>query len=139
MRINELAASLLAVITLVGCNWEPPRLNVYPVSGSLLVDGRPADQALVYFHRTDGGQTKPFAKVAADGTFRPGTYTATDGLPAGEYALTVQWPTVKVVEGEERLGPDQLAGRYSDPQKPVATIRVSAGENVIPPLDLKRR
>ncbi len=137
MRIDELVVVAL-LLAVTGCNAEPPRREVFPVSGKLTVDGRPAEQALVYFHPADG-QTSPFAKVMADGTFRPGTYTATDGVPAGEYALTVQWPTVKLVEGEERLGPDQLAGRYSDRKKPVATIIVREGENVIPPLELKRR
>jgi hypothetical protein len=123
-----------------GCgSKEPARHVVFPVTGKLLVDGRPAEQAIVYFHPRNGDATRPFATVTADGSFQPGTYTTTDGVAAGEYVLTVEWPKITVVEGEEQRGPDQLAGRYGNPQHPVATVTVKEGENAIPPLDLKKR
>jgi hypothetical protein len=134
---------LTAIACTVGCGRKQrPRLAVFPVSGQLRVDGRPAGGAEVYFQPRQpiaGLSTTPMAKVDGDGNFAPGTYFAHDGLPAGDYDLLITWPFVRVEAGEELSGPDQLAGRYSNPQYPAAQWTVTEGPNLIPPLDLKSR
>ena len=95
----------------------------------------------MYFHPRGAaaGTFRPFATVQPDGSFQPGTYLATDGIPAGEYAVTVVWPKVAVVEGEEQIGPDQLGERYSSLDKPVQTVTIVEGNNVLKPIELKKR
>jgi hypothetical protein len=118
-------------------------MTVYPVSGKLLVGGRPAERAevslhpLVPFSQPEARSTLPYGLVRGDGSFTIGTYTTDDGAPPGEYALTAVWPKVTLDGGEESLGPDRLGKAFSDPKKPITKITVSEGANVIPPIDLK--
>lgn len=134
---------LLIACACLGCGRkQASRLEVYPVSGRLLVNGQPPAGAEVYFHPRQpipGLATRPLAKVAADGSFEPGTYLEHDGLPAGQYDLTIIWPQVTVVENEEVTGPDWLGGRFADPQHPAAEVTVQDAAVTIPPIDLKTR
>src|SRR5262245_41415792 len=76
-----------------GCGSDG-RKPVFPVSGKVTWDGRPARGATVVFHPvTDNGPdaVRPRGKVNADGSLEVTTYAAKDGAPAGEYKLTVEW------------------------------------------------
>lgn len=135
-----LAGALCATIGAVGCGqMEPVRLPTYQVRGEVLVDGLPAEGALVYFHAADPVdelRSIPMALVQVDGSFQTTTYVAGDGLPRGSYAVTVLWP-LRVVNdlGEVMLGDDRLRARYGNAQTPAAMLEVTAGEN--PPLRLE--
>ena len=89
---NSLAV-LLSVIVAVGCG-ESGRMKVYPVSGRMLVKGKPAVGAQVSFYATDKtliAEDAPFPRaiVEEDGTFRLTSYDPADGAPAGNYSVTV--------------------------------------------------
>ena len=70
-RLRPLAFTLIACMA--GCGHkQAPRLPVFPVSGQLRIDGRPAAGAEVYFQPRQpiaGLTTKPVAKVDAAGDF----------------------------------------------------------------------
>src|SRR5262249_55119177 len=111
-----LRAAVLALLLSASCA-QDHRKPLYPVRGQVFVQGQPARDAFVIFpplHSTDPYPTKAFARVAADGSFRLTTYQTGDGAPAGDYAVTVWWR--KVTKAGEEKGPDQLHGRYRDPQ-----------------------
>jgi hypothetical protein len=140
------ALGLLSVALCCGCGKkEDVRLTLQPAQGKLLVDGKPPVRAMLTFHPdaplvdTQGRALQPTAVIDAEGKFRPSTYTAGDGLPAGKYNVTVEWPKITVDQGEEQMGPDQLGGRYKNPKKPAATItvQIQEGEMDLPPIDLK--
>jgi hypothetical protein len=60
----------------------------------VLFEGRPARGALVVFHPLDDPRpkaVKPRATVGRDGNFDLFTYSASDGAPAGNYAVSVVW------------------------------------------------
>ncbi|MEW4453021.1 hypothetical protein AB1L30_10115 [Bremerella sp. JC817] len=127
-----------------GCGTaEPPRLEVFPVKGTLHVNGKPAAHAELTFHRKEplqdasGRDLFPYAIVQDDGKFAVLTNADGDGAPPGEYAITVVWPKITIEGGEETFGPDMLRGRYRDPGTPVTTIVVTEQDNVIPPINLK--
>src|SRR5262245_38294847 len=119
-RVGSRAAFLgcaLAVGALGGCGGA--RTTVYPVTGQVLVKGKPADGAFLVFHPTGGGHKdtpRPYATADAGGTFRLTTYESGDGAPAGSYRVTVVWrPKPKsTIEAE---GPDRRNGRYGDAAK----------------------
>ena len=142
-RRAAIFASAAWVIACSGCSEKPPLRKsapVYPVSGQVSVDGERAIGAQVTFHRvgeTDPKAIKPFAIVEGDGWFRPSTIDSFDGAPAGDYLVTVTWPTIKVEGGEEIEGPDRLQGRYSTKEHPAAKVTVVAGENEFPAFELK--
>lgn len=125
------------------CGEKPPLRTsppVYPVSGQVSVQGERAIGAHVTFHRVGETNPKaitPFAIVEGDGWFRPTTIGSFDGAPAGEYVVTVTWPTVSIIGGEEVEGPDRLQGRYATKDHPAAKVTVVEGENEFPAFELK--
>lgn len=129
---------IACLVTSVGCGQRAA--PVYPVSGSLLVNGRPATGATLFFHpQADRVSEKrmPFAIVKEDGTFQATTNGPNDGAPEGVYAVTVVWPVRGVSEGEMIEGPDQLQGRFASSANPAANVTVLSGPNEIPAIDLR--
>ncbi|MFO0845021.1 MAG: hypothetical protein U0797_21965, partial [Gemmataceae bacterium] len=114
---------------------------VFPVKGSVLVGGKPAEKAQVIFHPVNDADPKaPRAtgEVAADGSFSLSTYTAGDGVPAGEYAVTVTWPEgSSTIGGDADSGADRLGGRFSNPRTTTLKARVHEAATDLPPFKLK--
>src|SRR3954469_25512993 len=127
-RWNSRTIGPVLVISLVvaaspGC---AKRQAFYPVTGKVLVDGKPADGATVVLHPVnDSGPqaVRPSGRVGPDGTFTVSSYvaetrTTADGAPAGEYYVTVVWlpPNVREYLDKHQGGgelPDKLQGRYA--------------------------
>lgn len=109
-----------AFSVLLGCRKRQRggnRLPCVPARGKVEFRGPKAQEALVIFHpigadvaRSAG---KPFGRIAEDGSFVVNTYETGDGLPAGQYAVTVIW---RIPGPDEEPGRDVLAGtKYSSP------------------------
>lgn len=140
---------LMFVISMncVGCGaTEKPELSVFPVSGSISVDGKPPVGAEIRCRPSTPlkdpakRSIEPFAIVDQDGTFRIGTYSGDDGAPPGEYSLTIVWPVITVEGGEEIRGADRLKGRFENPDQPIAKVTVKADEDTyIPEIVLKTK
>jgi hypothetical protein len=139
------AWALVLVATAVGAGCgraKTDRLKVVPAAGKLLVNGRPAANAEVILHPVDkvGRESvRPFARTEADGSFRLSTYDTHDGAPVGQYHVTVVWPSVVKVDGEDMPGPDMLNGRYLKPEQSGLKITVTETSSQLPPLDLPYR
>jgi hypothetical protein len=127
-----------------GCFWKSDRLPVNRVGGSVLVAGKPAVGAKLFFHPVDAGfnprALRPFGEVAEDGTFELSTYLADDGAPEGDYIVTVYWPAPrKPAKGkfeDESLLPDRLKNVYSNPRTSKLRAHISRGDNHLPPFEL---
>jgi hypothetical protein len=132
----RLAALVVAAWLLAGCT-AGPKPNA--VRGKVTYKGAPVDGASVIFHprgQVGPGVARPAAMTAADGTFvlrAPGD----EGVPPGEYDVTVMWekPPPGGWVGENRQ--DALGGRYSEPGKSGLQATVQSGDNDLPPFDLK--
>ncbi len=111
---------------------------MFPVSGSVFLNGRSAEGARVAFHPSrnpnDHGLC-PQAVVAADGSFRLTTYAAGDGAPPGQYAITLYWPAPGP-DDDVHVRPDQFGGRYADPRTTPLTAIVRDRAVVVDRLDL---
>lgn len=139
-----LLLSLMAVIAVTGCRRaKTPKLDTYPVSGQVMVNGKPAVRAEVRMRPIKPlldplkRSVEPYGFVEEDGMFRVSTYRDKDGAPPGEYAITIVWPTVTVDGGEEVFGPDRLNGRFGNPLSPITMFTVQEASNLIPAFDLK--
>jgi uncharacterized protein (TIGR03000 family) len=109
--------------------------KLYPVHGRVVVDGKPAGGAVVALAPTDAAMTdRPAAVTKEDGSFALATFKDNDGAPAGEYVVTVVWPTK--ADGAARPE-DRLKNRYGDATKSSLRATVKPQDNELPPLELK--
>jgi hypothetical protein len=130
---------LLVLLAVGGCGARKEPL--YPVRGKVIDStGKPAVGALVIFNRVGDARSdtaRPLGRVDGEGTFRLTTYTEGDGAPAGEYPVTILWPTPRKTPFE-REGPDQLGGAYADPNNPKVRFTVEKNpDNEVPTIQLK--
>jgi hypothetical protein len=132
------AAALVALLA-CSCNSSPA---LYPVRGSVFVDGKPAEGAVVVFHRV--GETalnarKPSGRVGKDGTFTLTTHTSGDGAEAGEYLVAIAWlgdaSRINSTTGEV---PVRLSPKYADPKSSNLRATVKEGTNELPPYRLPK-
>jgi hypothetical protein len=104
------------------------RKPVHVVRGKLFVDGKPMADARIVLASLDprAKSLRADALTEADGTFTLSTYTANDGVPVGEYAVTVA--ARKAGDGA-KPGPNLLPVRYSRPETTPLRFRVQEGAN----------
>ena len=127
------------------------RVKTYPAAGQILVDGKPADGAMVVFcPAPDSGEIerlRPWAKTDSTGSFQLATFVRGDGAPVGTYQVTVQWPKAigrqgklpKADRDDDRGGSGQrdvLKGRYARPEKSGLTAVIKRGNNELSPIEL---
>ena len=132
-RQTFLVVAVVWTLTVAGCSSQKTR---HPISGQVNIDGKPAARARVFLVPLTGAPERPSAETLPDGSFN---MSGADGAVAGEYAVTVIWPTYTVNGGEEIQTGDKLNGRYGNSGNPAAKVTINAGENVIPPLNLTTR
>jgi hypothetical protein len=128
--------------------------GLYPVTGSLVYQGKPAAGASVHFHRegtTDqGGETFPIGIVDADGTFELETAGVGKGALPGRYKVLVRWPSDKTASldstsskgspskhKDPKSDTDRLNYRYFQINNPLLTAEVKAENNRLEPFEIK--
>jgi len=120
---------LLAVAAVSCSSKEPNRKATFPVTGTVYVDGSPAAGVTITLTDVAGMDTaQPTMSTAVtkeDGTFAVSTYDESDGVPAGEYAVTFSWGEYNVFS--RSYEGDKLKKRYSDPQKSQVRVTVTEG------------
>lgn len=134
-----LLAFCVFAVSSLGCTGNDfAEVPVQPVTGKLLVQGEPAYGAYIVFHPSESvGMTKgnkPFARVSRDGTFSITTYTSDDGVPVGDFKVTVIWPEDPEARGPS---PDRLEGRYKLPGTSGLEITIDADTQELPVWDLE--
>jgi hypothetical protein len=140
-RIFVLAFLLIAT----GCSKvEDGRMEVFPVSGKVTVNGQPAAGAHVVFYGatpdlTGPGTPAPDGTTDENGEYRLRSYDPEDGAPAGEFKVTVEWPEPipPNVDQEMYRPKDRLKGRYSNPDKSGLKRTVPEGGGELPPIELQ--
>jgi hypothetical protein len=130
-RKSALLASVGVALLLSSCSEErtlPGKLATYPVKGQVLVNGGPGDGINVHLHPKtplkagEGGVVPtPAGGVDKDGNVSFTTYEPGDGVPAGEYTVTLTKKPVGFgglrLGGEKPREPDRLGDKYADPAK----------------------
>ncbi len=135
MNLKVALGILLFSILGGGCHHDPtpsPTLPLYPVTGELRMDGRPAVGATLKFLPMQpvsgrGGRT-PAATVGDDGRFKASYFGVEDGAPAGTYKVLIFWLAYPPEGG---LPMDRLQGKYCDENNPAAIVNVLPQENVM--------
>jgi len=109
------------------------RLTTIPVVGYVYFEGTPTPGAVVTLTTDAKAPAKSITAsgvVEADGSFKLSTYKAFDGIPAGEYKVTVTWR-------EQKGGPNLLPTRYATAAKTDLAASIKADTSVLK-LELKR-
>jgi len=121
----------------LGCSGkkDPNQKPTFRVKGSVTVDDEipsPPVQLVCHPKGNDTNSTSTDATCVSneDGTFEFTTYKQGDGVPAGDYVITVTWKEFDLIKREYKAA-DKLKGRYSDPKK--STIELTVGKG---PVDL---
>src|SRR5215471_17620929 len=122
---RALGAALISALSLTaaGCGSSAAdQLPVFPTTGKVSFKGQVPSGAIVALHPKgnlkgpNGEVVVPHAHVQPDGSYSLSSYTASDGAPAGDYAVTLEWhKVVKTAKGEPDLSPNLLPPQYSKP------------------------
>ncbi len=141
MKVSGWPVLLLApfamLLSLAGCGQSGPKLH--PVRGTVMVNKKPAPEALVFFHRkgrTNVDEQVPFGKADKDGNFKVMNGNSGEGAPEGDYVITVYWPDMSKPEDSNGGRPDALNGAYEKVQQSKLGYVVKAGQNTVPTLEL---
>ena len=142
LRFSRDAAAACLVVTVAswcsGCGEEEmkggPRVEVVPVTGKVLVDGKPVKGVVVDFYRVgvpgvDFAVPQPQGITDENGNLTLSTYLSGDGGAPGEYKLVFQLGTsMNPISGD--VTGDAFRGKYRDPRKSKfkATISEEAGD-----------
>jgi hypothetical protein len=121
---------LIGLTLLSGCGGDG-KIARYPVAGTVLVDGKPAEGVVIVFCPVSGTdefmKERPFGTTDAEGKFTLMTFDPDDGAPAGDYKVLAQLP-----KGDA----DLLKGRYFKLNDAKLTATVETGTNELPPFTL---
>ncbi|WP_459556677.1 transthyretin-like family protein [Lacunimicrobium album] len=146
MRIQTLLSvvvSSLFVAFVSGCEDPGPQLpRCIPVSGQVLIDGAPAVRSVVALHPSSpyaDGKTYVGQTFTDDnGQFKMTTFNYGDGVPAGDYTVTIvaEWVSKN---GQDVGVKDLLGGVYATPEKSPLKLKVESKPIVLEPYNLKKK
>lgn len=143
--INRSVAFLLSLslCLVVGCGddeWEGKRVKVYKAGGTVLLDGKPLDDAIVVFH-SQSHSVSAQGVTDKDGRFQLTTYRENDGAADGPQKVVVtkriyveqktkyDSPTERSVA---KIPKDLLPPKYSNPDAtPLSATIATSGSNDI--------
>jgi hypothetical protein len=101
--------------------------GMYRVRGKVhFADGTPLDQGKVLLSSTTGPHGASSKPLAKDGSFILGSKTASDGVPPGEYRLSILGGVEPPVGEAAMMGPKKylIHPRYEDPVQSGLTFEV---------------
>jgi hypothetical protein len=103
-------------------NQGTKRVAVFPLAGTVTVDGQPPSRAgMVLVMLSDPSKPdtprtrRRFARCEPDGTFAFTTYMRGDGVEPGDYVVT--FVQIKATRALKYAGPDEFGNLHSDLQK----------------------
>lgn len=136
--------SAVLIVSGAGCGSREERL--YPTTGSVTVDGSPAQGVVVVLYpENPGNKSRPSGVTDEHGVFELMTRAANDGAPAGKYRVALRWPAepepaaavanpkfLSMGTAENKAEPiDRLGGRYWKAESSGLTCEIEAGENLL--------
>jgi hypothetical protein len=146
-RANVRLIALAALLVAPGCGDD--KIKRYPVSGTVLVDGQPAEGALVFFcpvsPNPELDNLRPAGKTDASGEFNLTTIEEGDGAPAGQYKVLAKWPKPMPVVDDGRdgrgapLGPDRLKNKYYNLDTTPLAATIEEQSNELQPFELSAK
>jgi hypothetical protein len=142
LRQRVLAWALAVPALFLSSCGDAGRRPVYPAHGRVLFEGQPMPNAQVILHPLslddNDHPVRPTGRVGADGSVTLTTFTAGDGAPEGEYAVTVDLRR-RPPDAEGDVTQSVLPARYLKPDTSPLRVRIKKGTNELAPFELTRR
>jgi hypothetical protein len=136
------AALVFCYLLFGGSAWSETTdlVAVQPAHGEVVCDGKPLPEAAIRLHPVGAARDFPRPQGLSDasGAFALWTYRKDDGVPRGEYRVTVSC-FEKVDPKEERRPRNVLPIRYSRPETSGLTVQIREGDNKLPALKISKR
>ena len=146
MKILLSGILLLSLLLVPGCGKPPadlPQAELYPFSGIVNVNGKPATGAMLTLHPSGDsklGIVTPHGIADENGLFMLTTYSTADGAPAGKYKVTVSWSDITNPGGSDpEHGPEKLPRRYQDKDTSGLEVNIEPNMSDVTVLELKSR
>lgn len=135
------ASLVLFLPASVGCfqsksGWE----ETHKATGVVKFKGKPVVDAELAFYPEDTTapeSVRPRAKTTEGGKFEVWTYQQGDGIPAGNYKVTVVHNEVAVSKGTIVAKPNSLPAKYSRLDSTDLVVAIAAGPNDLQPIEIK--
>ena len=127
--------------SVVGCE-RSSRQPTFPVKGKVHVNGKPAQDLFIYLHPMDQNNpnaVRPFAQTNENGEFELNSYVTGDGAPLGEFIVTFDWPMKSGTFKNMFEGPDQLRGKYKQPDKSKFRINITKQGQLLETFELSTK
>lgn len=136
---------LVCALCLSACrNERSGEIPLFPAAGVVTWSGEPLGGAILHFHLLteltgpdDEPVPVPGANSQEDGSFAVSTYRPGDGLPEGDYLVTVSCEDRNATRAKtDDDYPELLPARYQDPAAAGLSISIAAGANELPAFEL---
>lgn len=139
-----LLVMVLLALAVSGCGGAQGN-NLPKVTGSVNVDGKPADGAVLLFYPEGGRAATATAAADASGTFTVIT-NMEQGIALGRYKVTASWPDPSqrataedLQRGVSKDATDLLGGRYVAPDQTPLKAEVTSTTKQLPPFELSTK
>lgn len=137
---------LLAILILAGSGCGGTKGNNLPkVTGSVTVDGQPADGAVLLFYPEGGRAATATGTADASGKFTVIT-NMEPGIAVGRYKVTASWPdpaqratAEDLQRGISKDAPDLLGGRYVAPDRTPLSAEITGTTKDLPAFELSTK
>ncbi|MBN9120326.1 MAG: hypothetical protein J0I06_14410 [Planctomycetes bacterium] len=141
MTTSRRAFVVLVCAAAVGCGGSGgiSAPKTAPVSGTVLVKGKPAAGVKVTFHpQFDMGAVKftPNGETNKEGRFTLNTAAAGTGAPPGGYAVTFELLRGGTDKNGQDVEVDVWKGKYADPARSSFKVTIEDGDNALEPFKL---
>lgn len=128
---------LFLSLMLAGCSQKKDwQAEVQPVSMQVTINGVAPQGAFLMFNPLgdpfDTRGAVPTGYVTDDGNVIFNTYSQGDGLPEGEFAVTIKW----LSDPMKFDSVDRLNGAFLDVKRPAAVVEVKRGDRELPAIHL---
>jgi hypothetical protein len=126
----------------MGCGNAGGVGKAVPVSGKVLLDGKPLTGGQVTFNPDAGNTSKlvPFGQIGADGSYTLSTTSVTEtvkGAPPGKYKVTVSTDVPMMGTGDV-VKPAAINPKYKNPAQTDLVVEVVESKTSGYDLDLKK-
>jgi hypothetical protein len=127
----------VVLLILAGCNRMPKPPEVYPVRGTVRLNGEPVRLGRIHFDPSEPGRgAECWGNIQEDGSFAVRTFKEGDGAAPGVYKVWIE-PWSKATNGPARVTPTRIPEKFQESSKSGITVEVQAGQDTLPELDLK--